>query len=179
MTVINSCDNPVSIAAPTVVDQEYTITDAAGTYQIPAFTIDPAWCDVIYSFTVTDPSGQFAVSFDANMDQRIFTFNNIDNVALAGTDFIDYEVEVRADAGIVTFVDTSTTFNLRLKSPCVDHSFIQFNSQDLPINLMYILYDFDPIPTGYKFVHDAFTVTATPFDHSMCGEVHYNAFLEG
>ena len=146
------------------------------------FTVDPAWCDIVYSFEITEPSapnGQLAVTFDANMDQRIFTFKNIDNVALAGDDFIDYTVKVKAHAGIVTFKDTAEFFTLRLKSPCVDHNFITFNEQALTDGLVYMLYDYDPAPEGFKFNHDAYTVTTQPFDHTQCGDLAYNAYLDG
>ena len=69
VTLIDSCEDPVYLKLEEpLVDQEYTITDNLATYQIPKFVIDPAWCDIIYSFTVTAPEGQFAVNFDANMD---------------------------------------------------------------------------------------------------------------
>ena len=110
--MINSCENPVALAAPSLVDQEYTITQNSVVYQIPVFTVDPAWCDIIYSFTVTEPNGQLAITFDANMDQRIFTFDNVDSVALAGEIFKDYTVTVTADAGIVTSKQAQTQFNL-------------------------------------------------------------------
>ena len=44
---------------------------------------------------------------------------------------------------------------------------------------MYIIYDYDPSPNGFKFTHDPYTVTTSPFAHSLCGNIHYNAYLEG
>lgn len=127
VTVINSCENPVSLQAPTLENQEYTITGGLVTYTVPIFTVDPDWCDIIYSFEVTDPTGQNAITFDANMDQRIFTFFNDNDIALANNDFKDYIVKVKAHAGIVTFKDTFQEFTLSLKNPCVDPAYVLFN----------------------------------------------------
>ena len=83
----------MSLLAPVLIDQEYTITDNLVSYTVPIFTVDPEWCDVVYSFTVTDPRGKLAIKFDANMDQRIFKFfNDGTDLALAGVEFTDYTV---------------------------------------------------------------------------------------
>ena len=79
-----------------LIDQEYTITQPAFTYQIPKFVIEPSWCDIIYSFKITDPIGQYAVVFDANMEERIFTFFNDTGLNLAGA--LGTEVSI-ADLG--------------------------------------------------------------------------------
>ena len=47
------------------------------------------------------------------------------------------------------------------------------------MGLTYALWDFSPSPDGYKFTHDEFTVTTLPFDHTLCGDVHYKVFLDG
>lgn len=60
ITVINPCENPVSIQSDPLVDQVYTITDTVVTYTIPEFVAVPDFCDTVYSFTVATPDGQFA-----------------------------------------------------------------------------------------------------------------------
>ena len=42
--VIDPCEDMVSVSASTAADQEYVITQAAKTYQIPAFSVSPDWC---------------------------------------------------------------------------------------------------------------------------------------
>ena len=56
-------------------------------YQIPEFTVDPPWCDVSYTYSITVPEGDAAVSFDSDPLSRTFTFSNLEDVFLSGTDF--------------------------------------------------------------------------------------------
>lgn len=46
VSVVDPCLNPVSVTAPTLKDQEYTITGVVVTYQIPAFDLVPSWCSI-------------------------------------------------------------------------------------------------------------------------------------
>ena len=61
LTVIDECLDPYGIQSVEgsngLVDQEYTITDHARTYQIDSFEADPIWCAITYSFSF-DSSGQ-------------------------------------------------------------------------------------------------------------------------
>ena len=124
VTVINSCENPKSLTASTLTDQEYTITDAEKKYVVPLFTIDPSWCDVVYSFSVEEPEGQFAVKFSADQNVREFTFFNDDRISLAASSEKRYTITVKAVSGIVTFQEAEAIFDLTLKNPCVDPAFV-------------------------------------------------------
>ena len=64
MTVIDPCDNPVKVTKSALTDQEYTITQNIFDYQVPAFTADPSWCKITYSYTITDVTGDDALTFD-------------------------------------------------------------------------------------------------------------------
>ena len=49
--IVDSCDEPFSIASSgTLTDQEYTITQVFYEYVVPAYTIEPAWCPITYSY---------------------------------------------------------------------------------------------------------------------------------
>ena len=61
IVVIDPCDSPVSIIPSTLSDQEYTITQNKFTYQVPVYTSDPSWCEITYSYTITDFAGDAAV----------------------------------------------------------------------------------------------------------------------
>ena len=61
---------------------------------MPIFTYVPAFCDVVYSFSVTDPIGQFAITFDANQFIREFSFYNDNNLALSGSANTEYKIVV-------------------------------------------------------------------------------------
>ena len=77
ITIIDPCDEPKSLIAPELVDQEYTITDVADLYQIPPFLAEPAWCDIEYTYTIEDIEGSAAVEFDNDPDSLTFTFENL------------------------------------------------------------------------------------------------------
>ena len=64
LTVIDPCDDPVSVSPSTLTDQEYTITQNAFDYQVPVYTADPLWCDISYTYTITDVAGDGALIFD-------------------------------------------------------------------------------------------------------------------
>jgi len=64
ITIIDPCDAPVSVIASNLVNQEYTITQTAFDYQVPAYAADPVWCAIIYDYTIVSPSGDAALSFD-------------------------------------------------------------------------------------------------------------------
>ena len=76
INIITDCSNPVFITESAPVDQEYTITDTAKTYQIPAFTWAPPFCPITYSHTVMSPAADSAISFDSGQAVRRFTFFN-------------------------------------------------------------------------------------------------------
>ena len=52
--ILQACPIVTSITASTPLDQDYTITDSELLYEVPAFTVDPPFCDIAYSFTVRD-----------------------------------------------------------------------------------------------------------------------------
>ena len=53
ITIVDPCEQPVSVTAATLADQEYTITDDNATpYEVPVYTASPAWCEIRYSYTI-------------------------------------------------------------------------------------------------------------------------------
>ena len=62
---------PVCIQATTfgpsvLLDQEYTISDAEKSYIFDSFVVDPAFCVIDYTFTITDTSGGVVISSFTN-----------------------------------------------------------------------------------------------------------------
>ena len=121
ITFIESCDGKPTTFDPSVlVDQEYTLTSTSVDYSFDAFTVDPSVCDIIYTYSFAEATGDPVVSvFDSN--SRTFTFEYIldldplvDRLAL----FKDYTVTVTGTAGLVTSASVSQTFNLRVTNPC-------------------------------------------------------------
>jgi len=73
ITIIDPCDNPVSVTPSTLSAQEYTITQSAFTYEVPAYVSNPTWCAITYTYSITDAAGSAALTFDQTT--RTFTFN--------------------------------------------------------------------------------------------------------
>ena len=100
ITVIDPCDKPVHLAASTVVNQEYTITDISKTYTVPDFTPNPAWCAITYSYSVADTTGGAAVIFNSDAAVRLFIFNYSADLNLCGPVSTAYTVTVNGEIGI-------------------------------------------------------------------------------
>jgi hypothetical protein len=46
VTIINPCDYPGSVSTSELSGQDYTITQSSFDYQIPVYTVEPAWCEI-------------------------------------------------------------------------------------------------------------------------------------
>jgi len=92
ITIIDPCDNPVSVTPSTLSAQEYTITQSYFSYEVPVYVSSPTWCAITYTYTITDAAGSAALTFDPTT--RTFTFNQVDNLSLSGINYKDYVVTV-------------------------------------------------------------------------------------
>ena len=88
------------MTASSLVNQAYTITDQNKTYQVPVFISDPAWCAITYSYTISESSGDGAVTFNDDPTVREFTFNYYTDLDICGLTSIDYEITVIGSNGI-------------------------------------------------------------------------------
>ena len=103
ITFIDPCyEKPTSIDPSVLVDQEYTLTGTSVDYIFDAFTVDPPFCDIIYTYSLAEATGEPVVSVS---DSRTFKFEYItdldplvDRLAL----FKDYTVSVTGTAGLLT-----------------------------------------------------------------------------
>ena len=125
ISVIDPCDKPVSIIAPTLEAQEYTITDSAKTYKIPVFIPDPAWCDINYSYSVDIPAVNSAVTFYPDASERLFTFEYTASLSLCDLISTEYIVIVSGEVGITEKQTDQASFMLTLKNPCIDSTFVR------------------------------------------------------
>ena len=94
---------------------------------------------------------------------------------LAGTDFSDYTLTVTGTSGNVTPVSVSDTFNLRIKNPCVDSTYVQIAEATLTSQTYQL---FDLASTGLQWTHDAFTLNPAPKAAALCGEFTYKATFD-
>ena len=133
----------------------------------------------MYSIHVSDLLGKTAFVFDANQDQRVFTFFYDADVIAAGNLFFDYTITLKAQMGVLNTVEAQSSFTLTLRNPCVDPLFVKIDKVLLPSDLTYALWEGDP-GTGVQFSHDPYLVSTTPLvGHSLCGEVDYAVLFDG
>ena len=90
ITITDPCDDPVIVTASSLIAQEYTITDSPAIYQIPVFIADPLWCDISYSYAITDISGDASLSFNPDPSTPEFTFAYDSDLNLCGPASTDY-----------------------------------------------------------------------------------------
>ena len=168
VTVTDPCRSHIKSVTPSsLTDQSYTITGAALTYQVPEFTSDPAWCAITYEYSLSDEALASAISYDSNL--RTFTFESSNDLTLSGDNFIDYTITITATAGIDTPVSDSASFNIQVKNPCIDESYVQINAPTLA-DQTYSLYS--PSET-FKL-----TASTTSTAHSLCGSISYSASFD-
>ena len=72
------------------------------------YTVDPSWCAIKYTYTVTDSDGNVVNSITSNsllsFDDlnRVFTIDNKQNLDLSGLTSKTYKVEITGTAGNLT-----------------------------------------------------------------------------
>ena len=104
---------------------------------------------------------------------RSFTFDHSSGLEPAGLSQIDYTVEVIATVGKLSLKQAQSSFNLRLKNPCVDDSLVSIQAGTLA-DTSYILFE-----DKHSFGHDEFQIQTLPFQHDMCGTLSYKATFQG
>lgn len=134
----------------------------------------PAFCEVAYTYSFADINGDPVVSvFDS--DTQTFTFDytaDLDPLVDPLAEFKDYTMTVTGTAGLVTPQSVTQTFTLKVRNPCFDPVFVSIDQAALPTDTEYILYD-QSQAAPFTFSHTAFTVTTTPFQHTLCGALSY------
>ena len=56
-TLVDPCDPPVSVEAPTLATTEYTITEVGKELAAPGFTVTPSYCPLTLSFDIAEING--------------------------------------------------------------------------------------------------------------------------
>ena len=124
-------------------------------YEVPVYTADPAWCEITYSYTISNLSADKALGFDPTT--RIFSFEQLDDLLLSGPTEKDYTITVKGETGNVVKKSIEATFTLTLKNPCIDPSYVTIQSVPYPTQESYILHDYD-LAGKYQFTHEPFVV---------------------
>lgn len=90
ISVLDPCDAPLGLTPEPIFDYEYTLTDnPSPPYYINPSTPDPAWCRVLYGYTITSSAGSQVVTFNNNPVDLFFTFSSatLTNLLLSGPAF--------------------------------------------------------------------------------------------
>ena len=92
----------------------------------------------------------------------------------------DYTVTVTGTSGFITPGAVIATFNLKVKNPCYDPSYVSITTPPFPAGpFEYTLY-FGSLASPIQIVsHSPFSVTTTPIDHTFCGTITYTATFRG
>ena len=172
ITVVDPCDDPVSMTSSVLTNQIYTITQNKISYTVPVYTADPEWCAIIYTYELTSIAADVAITFNSDSLIRKFDFHYITGLALSGTKKTDYVVKVTGTTGNVVKKSSSATFVLQVKNPCIDAAYVTIEKAVL-LSQVYELHELDP--EGLEFIHDAFTIKTLPITHSLCGDLVYDS----
>lgn len=130
------------------------------------YTVDPAWCEIIYSYQIDDTAAKVAINFDPVA--RLFKFKYSDDLNLCDSTSKDYIIAFKGKSGPVEPQSATATFTLKLKNPCIDPAFVVINQVALPVDEEYILHDYKKVG-GYNFRHTPFDIVTTPITHTLCG----------
>ena len=153
-----------------MADREYTITDEAQKFSVT--DISTYNCQFTYSYMIRAISGAPAIEFSTKYRQ--FTVFYDESLLLSGDDYIDYTVTVKATS---YSRNLQTSFNLRIKNPCIDPDFVEIVA---PATLDTLEYAIDEDALLFP-PHEEFVIKTTPDDsHGLCGtEVSYTGFYDG
>lgn len=104
VTINPSCISPATFSASALADQEYFLTDAFLDYIFAPFSVDPAYCAITYTHSVSDPTqGDTVVTF--NDVSRTFTFDHTAGLTPLVDPLLtlkDFTVTVSGTAGLIT-----------------------------------------------------------------------------
>lgn len=86
------------------------------------YIADPAWCEILYSYSIINVEGDAVLTLDAV--GRTFSFNYTVDLDLCGLSSTDYQIAVTGTSGPIVPQSDTATFTLTLKNPCIDPTFV-------------------------------------------------------
>ena len=151
-------------------NREYTIADTAQIFYVT--DVSNYNCPLTYSYMIRAISGAPAIEFNSYYRQFKVFYDK--SLLLSGDDYIDYTVTVKA-SGYSRHLQTS--FNLRIKNPCIDPDFVEIVA---PATLDPLEYAIDEDALLFP-PHEEFVIVTKPdSSHGLCGtEVSYTGCYDG
>lgn len=145
---------------------------------MPSFLAEPSICAVSYSYTLLDDTGATVACNCFDSATLTLTYQHTVDLLPSGNTFRDYTLQLTGVTGTNNPVAVSTSFNLRVKNPCIDPDFVSIQTVPLPSGLEYALFSFDAT-SRMEFSHSSFIVVTSPIaSHTLCGPLSYEATFE-
>lgn len=88
------------------------------------YTADPAWCAIVYTYTISAITDDSVVAFNDDPAIREFSFLYDSNLDLCGATSTAYTITVTGTSGNIVSAVNSASFTLTLKNPCIDPNFV-------------------------------------------------------
>ena len=177
------CAPPTSITASTVADLAYTISDFEQKVSFDAFTVEPSFCNVVYTTEIVDlintvdtavtvaaaPEADKVVTFDIEYVNSLVPYTASESqtckvIATATSIYTTPAVPLTEEG----------SFDVTFLNPCVNQAFTVIVEPALP-RLDYIL------ESGSETfaAHPVFTYTTEKLQHQLCGDFTYTGKFEG
>lgn len=102
------------------------------------------------------------------------TFFYENDLDFSGTISNDYAITVIGTAGNVDVKTGEATFDLTIKNPCIDSTYVSISSSPLEI----IYYNVGEGAKSFE-AHSPFTIVTVPNTHSLCGDISYEGMFNG
>ena len=100
-------------------------------YYVATYRVDPAWCEITYSYQISSAAANVVIDFDPATLQ--FKFKYSAKLDLSGPTSKGYIVSVKGISGSTVPMSATATFTLTLKNPCIDSAFVVINQVSLPV----------------------------------------------
>ena len=100
------CTQATTFSPSVLVDQEYMITDTEAIYIFDPFVVDPVFCAIDYTYTISDASGDLVISSFTSATREFRFDYSIDLAPSLNTDpsilFNDYQITITGTTGTLT-----------------------------------------------------------------------------
>ena len=161
---------PQLLLASELEDQVYTVTDDAILYQFPRFTAYPDNCQIEY-FIDSKASSIVKVN-STTVEIKIEAYDDALTLYVPETKYI---VTLQAKIGGFFSITADASFELTLRNPCFDETYVKITEAELPKILDYSVRTPERFWTIPKFRVD----TTLSEDYFFCGELVYNLSNNG
>ena len=126
LTLEDPCDPPNSVSGVDLTNQDYTLTASEKSYIHSAFTIDPDYCLLDYTYAATSlQAGDSAILQYVPVENKFLFHYDKDLLPLGQTQTVTVTATSNSKYTVVnTKKDDFRTFDLTFNNPCIDQAFV-------------------------------------------------------